>query len=82
MHASEHFQKLIVSLTEAAQCTKVVMLLFQDYSSITAAAAATVVTKLGCMQGCSSLTDAGLHCIGQISSLMTVSLQDCTDITG
>lgn len=34
------------------------------------------------MQGCSSLTDAGLHCVGQISSLVTVNLQDCTDITG
>ena len=34
------------------------------------------------MQGCSSLTDVGLHAMGGITSLVSVNLQDCTDITG
>ena len=34
------------------------------------------------MQGCLSLTDDGLQCMGHITSLVAVSLQDCTDITG
>ena len=34
------------------------------------------------MQGCSSLTDVGVHAMGDITSLVSINLQDCTDITG
>ena len=47
-----------------------------------AAAAAADLHRVLVIQGCSSLTDAGLQALGQITSLADVSLQDCTDITG
>jgi len=34
------------------------------------------------MQGWSNLTDVGLCAMGDITSLVSVNLQDCTDITG